>query len=163
MKTRRYSKGVRLADALEKVSKPFFMKSGGNFTQKILFNWQFIVGEKFALASSPSKIEFPPQKRSSGTLFIKVSNPSLSLALSAMESSIVSKIAQFFGFQVVSRIRVVVDLGQALGGREAEEVTRKIALSSEDLKRISKLACSIEDEASREAMERLIQSFCDIA
>lgn len=151
-----------LIETIEKLSKPFFMQSGGNFTQKIFFNWQYIIGEKFAKNSAPAKIDFPPNRRSNGTLHIKVDNPALSLALAAMESSIVSKISQFFGFQVVSRIRVVVDLKKPSAQSAVEQQRPKIAIQSSDLIKLSQIVNELKDPSSKASLENLISAFCDL-
>ena len=91
----------------EDATKESFKKYGFS-NLKIVSDWKEIVGSNLASICYPEKIMFPPHKKSGGTLHLKVFNPSFSLELQSMESRIIEKIATYFGYQAIARIKISV-------------------------------------------------------
>jgi hypothetical protein len=100
--------GIKSFDRLyDDLTKSTFKKYGF-INSKIIKQWEIIVGENLAKICWPEKITFEPGQTRAGTLHINVSNPAFSLEIQSYESRIIERIATFFGYKAVSRIKILV-------------------------------------------------------
>ncbi len=75
----------------------------------IISKWNNIVGDNFASVITPLKITFPINKRSEGTLFVTAQNSSVALEIMHKNLIIISKINSFFGYNAVTKIKIIQD------------------------------------------------------
>src|SRR5271154_17606 len=98
----------KFKDIAGTITKASFVQHGMS-NLKIIQNWQHIVGKELTRFSFPQKIAFKPNQKINGLLYIAVNNPGFSLSLQAQESLIIERIATFFGYRAVGRIKIVID------------------------------------------------------
>jgi hypothetical protein len=90
---------------LSKLTKPLFKKRG--FTEfKIIQDWDNIIGPEFAAYTNPVKIAFNDKNRKEGTLYIEVYNNALATKLFYLEPMIIEKIAVYFGYKAVTKLKI---------------------------------------------------------
>lgn len=94
-----------LRQCVQKAARHSF-KQYGFAEQRILSDWPLIVGEQFAAVSLPQQLSFPAGKKNGGTLTIHVSG-SWASEVQHMEPYILEKIAAYFGYRAVARIKIV--------------------------------------------------------
>ena len=97
----------RLDLALTKAMRPSCQKYGF-LTYRMITHWNQIVGERMSKLASPLQIVFEPNKSHDGALIIAVSNPGFALEIQSLQSLILSKIAIYFGYQAISRIKIKI-------------------------------------------------------
>lgn len=78
----------------------------GKMQARLLKDWPAIAGEEIAANSRPESLIFPQQRLSEGTLCLKVS-PSFALTLQYKEPQLLEKLAVYFGYRAIARIRLV--------------------------------------------------------
>ncbi len=151
-------KGVqKIGNVIENLTKPAF-KTHGFANQKIITYWAQIVGATLAKFTIPQKIVFPPHQTRAGTLYIGVTNPGLSLEIQAQESRIVERIAAFFGYQAVSRIKV--SIARFKVEKEAlVSAAPKHMVSKKEMKAITSQLSKISDKALQSQLQRLADTF----
>lgn len=132
-------------------------KRYGFANQKIAADWHYIIGKHLAEFTLPQRIVFPANQTRGGTLYIAVSNPGLSLELQAQESSIIGKISTFFGYQAVSRIKVVIDKNIHKPKKHSDKNT-KVMINQQDMKEVKKELELIEDDELRKQLTSLADS-----
>lgn len=106
-KTRRmcYLFPVALELPLARAAKAAFKKRG--FAQhRILTHWPEIAGAALARHSLPVSISFPAGRREGGCLTVKAWG-GIGLELQHSEPQLLERIAGYFGYRAVSRIRIV--------------------------------------------------------
>lgn len=136
------TKGI--AQLLHIVTKPALSKRG--FAEnKILTDWQLIVGAAIGMNSSPSKLDFYRDKRSEGTLHIEVYDSGLAMELTYMEPVIIEKIATYFGYKAVSRLRITQKPGGSPYQQDSESVTKRV-ISNEKSSLIDNMLDGFDDE-----------------
>lgn len=78
-----------------------------NFIQhKIIVDWLNIVGDRLAEICIPMTTQFTYGKEVDGTLVIGVSNPSYVLELQMMEKIILQRLAVYFGYKAINKLRL---------------------------------------------------------
>jgi hypothetical protein len=103
-KTYRGSK--TLSHALDIITRPVFLKRG--FAEnRIITDWVNIVGKATACRSVPRKLTFARDKKSNGTLYVEVHNSSFATEMVYLEPMILEKIACYFGYKAVSRLKIL--------------------------------------------------------
>ncbi|MBN8530541.1 MAG: DUF721 domain-containing protein [Alphaproteobacteria bacterium] len=95
---------LRLGDALPAVTTPAFKKLGFH-EARLVRDWPAIVGESLASQSRPQRLTFPRDKKTDGILRVEAS-PGFALEMQYMESTILERIAAYFGFRAVSRLQI---------------------------------------------------------
>lgn len=73
---------------------------------RILTDWDKIVGERIAANTMPVKVSYQGVEGKSAVLEIKVSGSAAPL-VQMMESQILDKIATYFGYKLISRLKIV--------------------------------------------------------
>ena len=88
-----------LASALHKVTEKIYRKRGFA-SAGVVTNWPAIVGEELARHSMPERLG------SDGVLRLRVDGP-LATELKHLEPQILERIASYFGYRAVNRLRLV--------------------------------------------------------
>jgi hypothetical protein len=94
---------VALADAMKPACQKY-----GFITYQIIANWRQIVGEHMAAISFPMEIIFEPNQKINGTLVIGTKNPGFALEIQASQEIILSKLATYFGYKAISRMKMKI-------------------------------------------------------
>jgi len=101
---KKFHGSVSLANILGEVTKPIFKDMG--FVQgNIMANWHDIVGGEIAEQTLPRDVKFSRDKKTDGTLHLEVYDAS-SLRIQHMEPIIIEKIAVYFGYKAISKIKI---------------------------------------------------------
>jgi len=150
-----YYRGTKsLSFALDIVTKPVFLKRG--FAEnRIITDWVKIVGEATAACSIPRKLTFARDKKSNGTLYIEVSNSGLATEIVYLESVILEKIACYFGYKAVSRLKITQNPQNAVL-TSTPKVTKK-SLSQESSTALELSLADIDDEELKASLLSLGQ------
>lgn len=135
---------------MDNITKSIFAKRG--FAEvKIINEWPQIVGTDLAKYSSPVKISFRSNERVNGILSIEVYDSAMSLKLSFMQDLIIEKIACYFNYKAVSKIKIIQKPGLFEVEDEAPEF-KKINLSDMQKEQLQNLIKDVEDEDLRERL-----------
>ncbi|MDF3048108.1 MAG: hypothetical protein K0R73_1226 [Candidatus Midichloriaceae bacterium] len=130
-------------------------KRYGFINVKILNQWNTIVGEALAKVCSPEKITFEPGQTRSGVLHITVANPAFSLEIQSYEGRIIERIATFFGYKAVSKIRISVKPKRISEMKPAQEVEKPRRV---EVKELPAALQNVKDDELREVLASLYQS-----
>ena len=91
-----------VSDLLPEVGGAAFRRFG--FVQSsIVSRWREIVGERYAIVSSPESIRFPPGKKSRGVLTLVVEGAHAPM-MQHVAPTIIERINRFFGYPAVDRV-----------------------------------------------------------
>ena len=93
-----------LKNHVEQVIKPVFDKHTAPY-YKILFYWDLIVGDDLKHKVLPQDIKF--SKNKDNTLTVKISNHCNILKIQMMIPHIIDKITRYFGYEIISRIKII--------------------------------------------------------
>jgi hypothetical protein len=149
-----------LASVIDNVTKEY-RKEHGDILYNLIKLWPKIIGDRLSRISMPVKLQFS-KGNTNGTLIIEVMSPAFSLEVQAMEHIIVQKVAVFFGYQSIARIRV-----QASNNRKrfaylendlAEPLERQKLMPEETDLMIATIE-EIEDDELRQILSSLQQSY----
>ena len=100
------SKGPRaLAEAVANVTDAACARRG-LAGAAIVTDWPAIVGERLARDSAPLGIRFGPDRRSGGTLLLRVHNGSLALELQHLAPIVIERINAHFGYRAVEKLQL---------------------------------------------------------
>lgn len=144
-KSRKFSNGSRKVDNLFALITSETFKKFGFANYKIISDWPFIIGSRLASYSIPQRIDFPPGQSIGGVLYIAISNPGLSLEIQAREGQIVNKLATYFGYRAIGRIKIIIDKNAEKKPLEIKSCKRA-SISATDAKDIEKALAKIKDE-----------------
>ncbi len=75
---------------------------------KISRDWPKLLEAKLAACSKPISLSFYKDKTTEGVLLIEVTNPSAAMIIKAQESTILKKLASYFGYKAISSVRIKV-------------------------------------------------------
>lgn len=78
---------------------------------EILANWKNIVGEDLAKYSLPQRIEFKVGSRNNGTLYLMAASGGFAMEIQHRTPLILEKINTFFGYQAVSKLKLIQNDG----------------------------------------------------
>jgi hypothetical protein len=98
--------GVRaLADIAARLGGTALRRHG--FAQdKLVTQWEQLVGPQFAGVSLPVKLSFPPNQKRGGTLTVRIEGP-LATQFQHIQDVVLERINAFFGYKAVERLRLV--------------------------------------------------------
>jgi hypothetical protein len=105
---RRYSTTGLFSQSLDKILPQIVapaLQKHGYVKARLMVHWQEIVGIEIAAKAIPNQLVFPPHKRIQGTLTLRVKT-GFALEVQHLENIILEKIAIYFGYRVVERIRL---------------------------------------------------------
>lgn len=93
-----------LKNHVERVIKPLFNQNRTQY-YKILLHWHVIVGNDLKHMISPQDIRF--SKNKINILIVKIDNYCNILKIQMMTPNIIDKITRYFGYQVISKIKII--------------------------------------------------------
>ena len=100
----RHNRSRAVAELLPAVGGAAFRRFG--FVQSaIVSRWPEIVGEKWASASAPESIRFPPGQKSEGVLTLTVRGAHAPM-MQHIAPEIVERVNRFFGYSAVARLTI---------------------------------------------------------
>jgi len=94
-----------LTGVIERVTKTA-IKNKGFTDAQVIYDWQIIVGDFLAKHTTPLKITYPHNKNTDGTLHIEVISATAPI-IQTLEPEIIEKIASYFGFKAIEKIRLI--------------------------------------------------------
>lgn len=147
-----------LGELTGRILDPAFQKRAG-VSSALLISWADIVGENFAKASRPEKLQWPPRKQDHGdfqqaTLIIACEG-AISLHVQHKQDQIVQSCNRILGYSAVGRIKIVqkpVSLTLDRHRPRPKQLTKSQTAS------IDKITQDVSDDGLREALERLGRS-----
>jgi hypothetical protein len=134
---------------LPKIARPILGKRGIGEAQLLLY-WEAIVGPELADEARPERLAFQRGERSHGTLRLRVS-PAAALELQHQAPIIIERVNAFLGYPAVGRLSYIqVPLKPSRARPPAPRPLR-----ADEQKALADKVSGIQDEALREALERL--------
>lgn len=146
----------KISKALDDITTPIFSKNGF-IDQKLIKFWPVIVGESLAQFTTPEKIAFSGSRTRQGVLHIAISNPALALEIQSQEGRIVEKISTYFGYQAVSRIRLVMEKNAGKKISNDNKVTRT-KITQSDKENIKQSLKCIDDKELAAVLTSMLSS-----
>jgi hypothetical protein len=142
--------GMRaLSQTLNSVTNPIFRKRG--FVEnKIITDWSLIVGENLGNYSAPRKLFFGKDKKTDGVLHVDVFDSGMAMELSYMEQVVLEKIASYFGYRAINKIKIIQKLG---GGIAAKKQPPERKLSEDKMMDLGGQLDDIDDEDLKKALQ----------
>ncbi len=123
----------------------------------LVSDWPKIVGHDLARASEPLRLSFANRhERRDGTLLLRV-EPAFALLLQHLQTQLLERVNGFFGYRAVAQLRILQ--GPVRGADEEEDVADAKPLDPDIRAAIEAQLAGVEDEAFRDALLRLAQSF----
>jgi hypothetical protein len=95
----------KLSEITKKALQPIIQEQSV-FEEKLKFDWPNIVGDEIALISYPQAVKFGNVGNKEAVLILAV-NPAHILDIQYSEAIIKDRIAVYFGFQAIHRIKLV--------------------------------------------------------
>ena len=93
-----------IADLMPEIGRTAFRRFG--FVQSALVSrWPEIVGERWAGASAPESLRFPPGKKADGTLTVTVRGSHAPM-MQHIAPEIVERVNRFFGYKAVVKVKI---------------------------------------------------------
>lgn len=151
-----YARGPRpLSMALDHSSKPLFAKRG--FVQtRIIHDWSHIIGKALAQFSQPNKLSFQKDKRSGGMLYIEVYDSGMATQMAYLEPMIIEKIATYFGYKAVSKIKLIQKPSMRATAAKADTTTQQDkTLTDSQQQQLDQMLHTIDDDALRQMLASL--------
>lgn len=150
-RNRRYSQlPTPLHKAVETVTKPAFRKHG-LAESRIVTQWPQIAGSVLAGKTLPTRIAYAKGQKDNGTLHLTVA-PGWALEVQHLEPVILEKIATFFGYRAVGKLRIT----QApLPLKQEKPKLAPKPLSPQAAEQLSAIVSGVEDAALRERLAAL--------
>ncbi len=106
-----------LATIIDRILKNIFKRHGPIFSE-IMVNWSKIVGAKYYLICKPVRISYHNEKNVRvSVLYIEVDNAGSSVELSYQYGIILERIAVYFGYKAIDRIKFFVSPKVSLEGK----------------------------------------------
>jgi hypothetical protein len=105
---KKYQGFIQVEEKISDILKPLLSKKKNNFAVINGLNkaWMNIIGEKFQQFCAPKDVKFSKNQKNNGTLIITAYNPSTAFYLEANSSQIIERIAVYYGYKVISEIRI---------------------------------------------------------
>ena len=140
--------------AIERVTKPFYAKYGV-VQSRLLMDWEKIVGKTLARSSRPMRLVFREGCRVDGLLYVEIYHSSLATQMMFMEPVVLEKIATYFGYKAVARLKIIQKPSMLPITPEKQTQPNIIQKRTVDPQLLVQ-AGEIEDESLRASLERLI-------
>lgn len=142
-----------LSASLDKITKPIFKKRGF-IENRIITDWSNITGGELATNSSPRKLVFQKDKTTDGTLHIEVYDSAIAMELTYMEPVLIEKIACYFGYKAVARLKII-QKPMSMRHASSKPENKIITLSNEQQQYLNSSLQDVEDEEMRNALKGL--------
>lgn len=144
-----------LSSSLSYVTKPIFREKGF-FESNIIFDWEKIMGVQLGANSSPRRLSFARGSRTEGILYVDVYDSSLAMEMTYLEPLIIEKLAVYFGYKLVGKIKILQKPNKQLSRPEENSpLYSKSDLSKDQEIRLNHLLEDIEDENLKKSLESL--------
>jgi len=142
---------------ISQILKPIFVKGRKNKDSFLVINnlnknWQKIIGEKCWQFCAPKKIKFEKNKKADGVLAISANNSAIAFYLEAGTNQIIENIASYYGYKIISDIRIIQE-PKVLVEEKLAEINKNISQKSKDL--ITNSTLEIKDQELREILQKL--------
>lgn len=149
---RRGSSGPKaIAEIAAKVTQPLFRKRG--FADGALVaDWAAIVGERLAAVSLPESVQFPPKRRSQGTLKLRVAHGGLALELQHLQPQLIQQINGYFGYEAITHMQFI---HAPLPPRKSHVTEEERPLDADEERELAALLADVEDGDLRRALDSL--------
>lgn len=149
----------RLLEAvIEKIIEPICERHGFA-VYRIITHWDKIVGRNLARLSYPLKVIYERGQKTGGMLIIEINNPGFILELQAAENLIISRIAVYFGYQAVSKIKIkVVKQISTVNQQKSQDrstLTSKVILTPDQDRALLSSLEQLEDSELKETLLEL--------
>ena len=149
-----------ISSLLDRLIKPALNKYGLQQT-KLFSEWELIVGKRLGEYSWPKKIIFPRNQvgdrgysqQSNGTLYIEVQSSGLNTELYYLEGVILEKIATYFGYKAITKIKIIVNPSLVIA--KSTSYKRKIERSPSQQEDLQQQINFIEDNELKSAFLHL--------
>lgn len=149
---RRYSLFSKsLKSCVDPLVRPV-LKQQGIAASKLMIEWQHIVGKELASHTLPSRLTFPKDKNSEGTLVIACDG-ARALELQHMQPVIMERIASYFGYKAVARI--IIEQRTVATAKPVVKPPRKTTPRTLDTACIAQ----VEDAELKSALSALAKTF----
>ena len=97
-----------ISENIDKVLRTVFSKHSKAFAE-IMINWPKVAGSKFGSSTAPVKIATITEKKVQiKVLYIKATDAETSLEFTYHQDIILERIAVYFGYRAVDKLRVVL-------------------------------------------------------
>ncbi len=121
----------------------------------IMCNWEDIVGENLAGFTTPMRIDFKRGERKNGVLILQVAGGAMALELQLKEKQLIAKVNAYFGYEAVSRIRIMQDTSLPKNVKQPTDNSEKILVTEEQENYIKQQVNGIENAQLAETLQKL--------
>ncbi|MDD9910765.1 MAG: DciA family protein [Ahrensia sp.] len=140
-----------------KLIDPVIERRAG-MSMDILASWEEIVGEQHAAHTRPQRLDWPRSRDDEtpfepATLIVACAGPQ-AVFVQADGDTIISRVNAYFGFNAVSRLKIVQ---RPTKSAQKAELRPETPLPTHKQERLSDLVSSIDNPALRDALTRLGQ------
>jgi hypothetical protein len=145
--------GLRpLGFCIDKAIAPV-LKQRGFAESRLLTDWALIIGEQLASQTCVERIRFPKQGHIDGVLYVKVYHSGLVTELVYMEPILIEKIATYFGYRAVEKIKWMLHPGY----NKKQQKTFKQAPIASDVaqQKIRIMLDNIDDDGVKTSLNKL--------
>jgi len=151
---REYKGFKSIEDNISKIIKPISKKKKDNFVilHKLQKNWDNIIGKKYAPYCEAIKIKTGSYNKI--VLYLNAYNSAIAFALEGLKNDIIEKIAAYFGYKLITDIRISQELKEI----ESKEKQKEIKLNQEDQELIENSTKTIKDENLQKILQKLGES-----
>jgi hypothetical protein len=150
-----YSGFKSLENNITKIIKPISKTKKDNFVifSNLIKNWSNIVDKKYYKHCIPQKIKI--NKDDGVILFIKAYSSAAAFALEASQNDIIENIACYFGYKLVTDVRITQELRMV----ENKNTNKKdVKISQDNLNFIEENVKNIADKELKDILEKLGKS-----
>jgi len=154
-----YRRCSKLSDVIEKATGKAFSKNS-KLEKQIYLSWTDIVGRELAQKATPQDVSFARNEKSKTTLHLCVYD-SFAVEISYMEEVIIEKIAMFFGFKSIEKIKITqkpLADNQILIKKGIDKNRNLNILNGDEAKISDFVESSVEDRGLRDALNKLYRS-----
>lgn len=127
----------------------------GFSTGEIVADWARVVGDNLAGLSSPERITYPRNKRSGGTLHLRIASGSIAVELQHLEPILLERINGYFGYKAVDQVRLL-QAPLPDGPQKVKKENRP--LDPEKLAEIAQMLTNVDDNDLRKSLEGLARA-----
>jgi hypothetical protein len=148
---KKYNGFQKLDQKISKIIKPISKKKKDNFLilNNLEKNWEKMVGAKYYQFCYPKKVQFNTNNKT--VLFIGAYNAAVAFALESQQNYIIEKIASYFGYKIISNIKI----SQELREMKLIKKGKKLILEPKDEELIAQNIENIKDKNLQEVLEKL--------
>lgn len=127
----------------------------GFSTSEIVAEWPRVVGDNLAALSLPERITYPRNKRSGGTLHLRIASGSIAVELQHLEPVLLERINGYFGYKAVERVRL---MQAPLPDTPQKSKKETRPLDPDKVAEIARSLADVDDEDLRKSLEGLARA-----